>query len=517
MSRKTARYKRRRFVMREDFDVNNPTAKSIRLLLPPDSEMESEARIRLMGHLYAVQRKNSRRKKAVPALRMRYLLVAASALTIIAILALVVAPKVFWNKHGKPAQKGNVANLESLQGSVEVKSPGSDWKEAVLGADLRPGTRIRTGEVSTASVKFHEGSKMRMTDGSEAVISETGRESILARHIRGGTYHRVNKGTHYRVIDDEVELRALGTAFNVDTRTQDNLEIITVESAVEVKIGDHKPIKVTQGEVMVVSLTQDKKAAKQSVSRERLEDERLQANVQQDAQEGYNTGIYEQVDVHPTSDQTSGEDPNVSGDSVSLEGSISERSVSFNWNIVWEGWFDEVVLLRSESTKPVFPDDRIASYQDASISSATDESVQEGKTYQYRVALVTNSRLAAYSNTVIINVPALDQEPGPVSVSLVSMLYANGVNLEWSVSGTNRYQGFVLERVVVKAPENSPTPAGCKTVNRFQTSNLLTSYLDSNISRGHTYAYRVGLVVEGAVMVYSNKSEVEVPWSHFKL
>lgn len=512
MLKKTTKHKKYRNMVREDFDSGHPMVKLIESLVPFDTEMDQDARRRMMAHLYGVQRRAALKREPGKTLRLRPVLVPVAAVVILAVIALSVILPMALLDGGAPVVKAESAKLNVLAGKVKVKPPDSDWKDASDGMKITAGTSVKTEDESYASVSFSEGSRMRITDASRALVSKIETDSITIEHIRGGTYHRVNKGTHYEVNNEHVVLRALGTAFNVDNRIKDNLEILTVESAVEVKIGDDNPIEVAEGEVMVVSLSQAKNAAKQSVSREQLEDERLISNVKQDAREGFSTGIYEQVDVPVTSEETAikpQDEP--AGEPVALKGKISGSMVKLDWNIPAEQPFDEVVLLRSESSKPVYPDNRIASFADASIKSTTDECVQEGKAFQYRICVVKDDIVKAYSNTVVINIPSSNPEPGPASVSLVSSLYSSGVNLQWSVKGATGFSGYVLERVVLKAPGNSQTPVGYRTVNRFNTNAMLFTYADNNVLPGHTYSYRVGLMVDGSVMVYSNKVDVEVP------
>jgi len=64
---------------------------------------------------------------------------------------------------------------------------------------------------------------------------------------------------------------------------------------------------------------------------------------------------------------------------------------------------------------------------------------------------------------------------------------------------------------VEKAPKASETPAGSVYVTRIDSNNVFYTYLDGDAALKHTYTYRVGLVVEGAVMIYSNRATVEVP------
>jgi len=328
-------------------------------------------------------------------------------------------------------------------------------------------------------------------------------------HIEGGTYHRVRKGTEYTVINGDVSLRALGTAFNVENRVPKRLEIVTVENAVEVEVGSHDPIKVSEGEVMVVAMTGEKKAEKQPVSRERLEEERLYTSAKKDAEAGNPTGIYQQLDVTMDQNTPKGSEPTSLQSKlvISLGAVASETGVSLNWGVSGEGDYNALSLLRSETSAPAFPDNEIARYSDISITSATDNSLLQEHTYQYRIAAINGSSPVAYSNTVVVTIP----KPESASVSLIAKAGANGVLLEWSVAGTNKFDGFVVERLVEKAPAGSATPPGSSSVKRIESSDVLYSYQDNSVVPGHTYSYRVGLLVGGSVMVYSKTAAVEVP------
>jgi hypothetical protein len=115
----------------------------------------------------------------------------------------------------------------------------------------------------------------------------------------------------------------------------------------------------------------------------------------------------------------------------------------------------------------------------------------------------------SYSNTVVVNVPVPQKQPDAVTISTTVKPMAAGVKVEWSVSGADTFDGFIVERVVEKAPEGSPTPAGDTSFTRLQTSDVFCSQMDNSVLPGHTYSYRVGLVVDGAVMAYSSWTTVQ--------
>lgn len=495
----------------EGFDETDPMARAIRSAMPPDRDMDPEARESLLGHLKVMQGRRQPSRRVGP-VAWRLAIPALAAVAAVLIALLVVVPLLDPGGVTKPPEKVEPATFSSLTGSVQVLPPGGSWRDAGRSEKLARGWSIRTGEGSRAIVEFADRSIMRMTDGSEARLAALGARSVSVTHVSGGTYHRVRKGTRYSVTNSGVVSSALGTAFNVENRVPGHLEILTVESAVQVSIDEHGPIEVAEGEVITISTDEDLKADKQQVSMERLQDERLKENVAQDADEGYPTGIYENVDVKPAESRTEPEQEATQPEqkpAVQLAGELSGERVALNWSLTGDD-FDSLVLLRSEGTQPVYPDHEIAAYSDLSIRSAYDDSVLPGHTYQYRLAAMRDGTGDVdYSNTVVVTVES-EQEPTEVSVSLSASGGPAGVDLQWSVSGATRFGGFLLEREVLRAPEGSQTPAGSSTSTRIASGDVFYSYSDETAAAGHTYRYRVGLVMDGMVIVFSDWQTVQL-------
>jgi hypothetical protein len=85
------------------------------------------------------------------------------------------------------------------------------------------------------------------------------------------------------------------------------------------------------------------------------------------------------------------------------------------------------------------------------------------------------------------------------------------VKLQWSVSGATEFSGFRVERTVQKAPNGSNTPAGTTTSRAIDSTNVNFTLQDRSVAAEHTYSYRVGLVVDGAVLTYSAPVTVQIP------
>jgi hypothetical protein len=498
----------------EGVDSGHPVAEALRELLPPDSEMAPGARERMMDHLFFVQRSMPAEKEKVKgkrgARRWRYALVPAAALALAAVVLLII----FFSAGQKSMPQRRFARLAEVDGYVEILHPGGNWRKVEKGEMIEAGCFIRSGRRSYASVAFPEGSVMRLTDGSEAHVKSLGARSVAVQHMEGGTYHRVKKGTRYTVTNEDVSFHALGTAFNVENRVPKKLELVTVENAVEVVVGGHQPITVSQGEVLVVSMTGAKKAEKQPVSKERLEEGRLYASVKQDAKAGNPTGVYQQIGVDVSKEPPAAVEPKTgsyTGLEINLRAVATETGVSLNWE--YSGGVEGLtfVLLRSQTSEPTFPEYEIARYSDTSITSARDNNLLQGQTYQYRLAAVRGSDVVAYSNTVVVTVPKPQPKPESASVSLTAGISSSGVLLQWSVAGADKFEGFVVERLVEKAPDGSATPVGSSSVKKIYSNDVFYSYRDDSVVPGHTYSYRVGLLVGNSVMVYSNTVEVEFP------
>jgi hypothetical protein len=506
-------HRKRRPRIRDTFDHEHPVARVIRSLVPQDSEISEEARERMMVRLFALQRRmaQSQSPRYDSGVKTR-LIPAVAVLVVAAIIAAVLLPVMLTGK--KTTTLKLYARLESPTGKVKIKKPAGKWEIAENGEQVGEGTKIYTSDGALVSVVFPDGSRMRVTDGSGAALDHISKKSVTVKHISGSTYHRVHAGTHYVVSRGDVDALASDTAFSVDSRKPGHLEILSVENQVDVSIGSHQPIEVTEGEVMVVSTTKGQHAAKKAVSRERLADERLRASVESDAKEGYSTGVYEKLDVPLETKEEPTQSAPATSVSFSLGGTASDKSVSLQWKPLGTTVYEALVLLRSEQSEPKYPDDEIARYTDTSIISADDDGVEAGKTYQYRLAaLDVSGAVAAYSNSVVISVPVTVSEPEAASVSLTAAAVTGDavVKLGWSVSGATQFSGFVVERVVEKAPSGSETPAGTTTTRTIDSTNVYFTMLDKSVAAGYTYTYRVGLVVDGWVMVYSAPVTVEVP------
>lgn len=496
--------------IRESFDRDDRTAGALRSLVPPDRDISPERYDRILGHLLQIQRRRaagSARVRLVPPLRRVILVPAVALLVALAVLAAVLLPMMAGDD--KPTPSGLTARLEDLSGRVELKAPDEKWREASGAETAGEGWAIRTGERSSVSVSFPDGSLMRVTDDSKAVLESIETSAVEVDHVSGETYHRTSTGSSYTVNTEDIASEAAGAAFNVGSRVPGELEILSVQQNVSVAIGKHDPIEVTEGEVMIISTAQAKTAVKQPVSRERLADERLRASVEMDAEAGYPTGIYENLDVPLNSAPIEEEQPVETG-TLEMSGGVSETGVTLEWGVSPSAEFDALSLLRSEQSEPVYPDSEIALYTNTSIASATDSGAEKGRTYQYRLAALASGEVTAYSNTVVISVPAAAQEPAPASISLEASAGDKGVTLEWSVNGAARFNGFLLERTVQSAPGGSQTPAGTVSTRRVETTNVFFTFQDSSTTADHVYSYRVGLIVDGAVMVYSNPAAVEV-------
>lgn len=496
--------RRNRIKIDEEFDRDIPMARAVRAVLSPEPVMDDEARKRVVQHVLAMQR-SVHRRDARPAWRNRRVLAPALSVILVLLLGLAVALPLVLSGGRKPSAPGEptYARFIELEGDVRVKPPGMETRRAAPGNSIAEGWSIRTGD-GTAAIGFSDGSIARITDGSGVRVERIRPEEVAIRHLSGSTYHRVHKGTVYSVSYQDITSRALGTAFNVDNREPGRLEILTVESAVEVSIGTHEPIKVSEGEVMNVSLHQDKKAGKQPVSLERLQEDRLMASVRQDAQAGFPTGIYESAGV----ERNAPESTPVARDAkagIVLEGTVGEMAASLTWKTQGNSSFSEYVLLRSEGAEPAFPGSEIARYTDASITSASDNSLQAGRTYSYRIAgIASDGADVVFSNTVILSKPMPEKQPTPVALSVTGSVQTAGIKVEWSVSGASAFDGFVLERVVDRCPPGSPTPVGHTSYNKFTTSDVFYSFLDNSVMPGHVYGYRVGLIVNNSTMVFSD-------------
>ncbi len=509
----------------EKIDNDHPTAEILRSLFPSIVVMRPRAYDELLSKIYLLYEKKMRQKskeltmiengeeysRVLKVKRSRKLAFAFLSLVLIAIL--LVTFTLAYPRRKKAPVYALSATVCLQLGSFQIREPGSSWRNISQGENVSPFSRIRTGENSLGALMFPNGSIIRLSDRSEAQVMAIQSDAVRIKHIRGSTYHRASPKSVYIVESRDVTAKGSDTAFTFENPTPDNLEILSVFKIVDVEIGNHPPIPIYEGEVMVISLSGRRKAEKIAVSKEKLEDPRLSESVRMDAENGYPTGIYEKLDVPVLASGASMEEKAQilsENNHIQLKGVTVGCANSFEWFVSPDVEYDFLALLRKEGSVPVYPDDEIARYYDPSISGAIDNGVTIGKTYQYCLVGVRGGEPVVSSNTVVITMTAPQEAPRKAKLELVASQTEGGVLLEWSLNGVSSFWGYVVEKTLRTREKEQPRGAGSVQTYTVKSSDILDSFLDRDVQPGGVYVYRIGLIVEDSVILYSRSVEISV-------
>jgi len=133
--------------------------------------------------------------------------------------------------------------ISFLTGSTQIKSGEAEWTDLKSDTQIKAGDSVRTQAAGRVIIELPDKSYVRLFENSELKFTTLGMTDIVIENVSGTSYHRVNDQSTaiYRLKQNNIELTALGTAFNVSK--EDNLLKATViESRLKVKIYDGEEI-----------------------------------------------------------------------------------------------------------------------------------------------------------------------------------------------------------------------------------------------------------------------------------
>jgi hypothetical protein len=153
------------------------------------------------------------------------------------------------------------AELVAVDGAVEVLPAGSDaWVPAALGADIRPGDRIRTGRAAQALLAFFEGSTTTVAPETEVTVQQLsarrngeGRTVVLYQ-ARGETTHQVEPAgadARFEVVTPVAVAAVHGTRFAVRVQP-DEVTYVVVESGVVSVRAQEVSLAAREGQEVIV-------------------------------------------------------------------------------------------------------------------------------------------------------------------------------------------------------------------------------------------------------------------------
>lgn len=202
-------------------------AAAIRAMAHPDLSVE-QARIGKLKILNSprsnLAERNRKPKRANPTSRFfpRPAIYAGLALLLVLILTTAIAAG-FWFFTQESAR---AATLTEVSGIIEVSDPQApeDWHLASNGFRLEAGTRIRSGENSSATLAFFDGSRITLQPDTYLALTEVGggvggRLQVKVLQFSGETAHDVNplrgSGSSYVVLTPSGQAIVHGTKFEV--------------------------------------------------------------------------------------------------------------------------------------------------------------------------------------------------------------------------------------------------------------------------------------------------------------
>ncbi|MEJ2749163.1 MAG: DUF5666 domain-containing protein, partial [Anaerolineae bacterium] len=151
------------------------------------------------------------------------------------------------------------AVIENITGLVQIQTDGSTWQTVTYDTSLLAGQRIRTGDLSQASLTFYDGSQAHLSANTEISVDELdaqrpedGFRTVVMTQWRGDSDHQVehrgDSGSLYEVKTPEGSGIARGTRFKVTVTPDQLARYIVTEGKVDVTSLD-QTVSVTAGQL----------------------------------------------------------------------------------------------------------------------------------------------------------------------------------------------------------------------------------------------------------------------------
>ncbi|NQT49185.1 FecR domain-containing protein [Candidatus Kuenenbacteria bacterium] len=259
---------------------------------------------------------------------------------ILLVIVLIVAGFIYWSitntdqenngdqkysdQNGAPIM---AAKVTFVDGELKLKAKDEPWQEIAADYQVQLNDEIKTGADSKAIIELPDKSIIRIAKNTELKITQMGMADVMIEQTSGTVFHRVNdKSTAiYRVKNGDIEMTALGTAFNVLASSQ--LTYLTVtENKVKVKIFDGEDIvnmrTIESGTKATINSTQDLdemiKTTETSLG-DLIDDDWYAWNLQKDRDKEFFLGIFEQAVKLVISDPANSE-MTVDEDKITIKG-----------------------------------------------------------------------------------------------------------------------------------------------------------------------------------------------------
>jgi hypothetical protein len=192
--------------------------------------------------------------------RLGGIFIAVVLIMALAFLAIDVGFSLYRNDRFDEASP--VCTLNILSGDVKVLTAGIYmWEQAEDGMALEPGSRIKTGENSYASLTFTEGTTTSIEPDTDLIIDQLGNgdsvqaNSILLKQRSGKTWNQVAKRSEddssFQIQTTSASIVVYGTLFSTEIDESGTTLVQTAEGLVNVS-AEGQAVLVSEGQQTTV-------------------------------------------------------------------------------------------------------------------------------------------------------------------------------------------------------------------------------------------------------------------------
>lgn len=448
---------------------------------------------------------------ARPARKRKLALVVSIAIAmLLAAIGTVLALTVLQKDSSDQKQTESVAKVTLMgaevtiaDGTIQISTDNKTWQDAAVGVQIKQGMYVRTQPAARAVIALDDGSAIRLNSSSVVHVDSLGAKNIVITNVSGEVYTRVVASSRkFTVKVADEQYLAMGTAYKTINTTETNGVEVYHSSVSVVK----KNVAVAEGKYYYLKSADASQQQKLSdISIDKIKQDTFVAwNYEQDKQQsefkdklGYLTKIDEPVAVK-TQTQTTTQTTQTTQSKITLSGKAYDGGVKLTWSLTGLTAPKGFKVVKSLSANPSYGKDD-AVYVSKSTSTSYAWTIQNGKTYHFRVCIYTGDGCSIYSNDVTVTAPLVSEAEPSGTLSLTA---GSGKTVSWTMDGTAP-KGFKL----VWSTTTAPVYPG-SSYNYYSDQATRSGTVDADPG---TYYVRVCMYTGSGCTNYSNEITVTIP------